>query len=108
MLKHPLECVVTLMSSDIVHPLFLNLNLQWLVTKNTRREFVLGTCFFGYKPSCAHTLYIYIYIDLHMSIFFLLYVIFGPSCVYIFFSFHNLIQDYLCKIQKVVWKRNIR
>jgi hypothetical protein len=43
MLKYPLECVVTLMSSDIVHPLFLNPNLQRLVTKNTQRELVLGT-----------------------------------------------------------------
>jgi hypothetical protein len=90
MLKHPLECVVTLMSLDIVHPLFLNLNLQWLVTKNTRRELVLQTLFW-HEPSCAHIFYffffflflelhvfrffyffLYIYLDLHVSIFFFL------------------------------------
>ena len=32
------------MFSDIVHPSFLNFNLQWLVTKTTPMEFVLGTC----------------------------------------------------------------
>jgi hypothetical protein len=26
------------MSLNIIHPSFLNLNLQWLVTKNTRKE----------------------------------------------------------------------
>jgi hypothetical protein len=85
MLKHPLECIVTLMSSDIIHPLFLNLNLQWLVTKNTQRKLVLGTYFFGYEPSCANIFYIYL----------------DFMCPYIF-SFYNLRQDYLCKIQKVV------
>jgi hypothetical protein len=38
MLKHLSECVVTPMSLNIIHPSFLNLNLQWLVTKNTRKE----------------------------------------------------------------------
>ena len=44
---------------DIVHPSFLNFNLQWLVTRNTRKEFVLGTCscypshFFYFLFSCS-------------------------------------------------------
>ena len=42
------------MFSDIVHPSFLNFNLQWLVTRNTQREFVLGTC------SCYPSLFFYI------------------------------------------------
>ena len=32
------------MFSDIIHASFLNFNLQWLVTRNTRREFVLKIC----------------------------------------------------------------
>jgi hypothetical protein len=68
MLKHPLECVVTLMSSDIVHPLFSNLNLQWLVTKNTQRDCPRNM--FLFDMSLHAITFFYIYLDLHVSILF--------------------------------------
>jgi hypothetical protein len=80
-------CVVTLMSSNIVHPLFLNLNLKRLVTKNTRRELVLGTCFFPVMSLHVLTFfYIYIWTFICPYIFICIYI-YGPSCVHIFFFF---------------------
>jgi hypothetical protein len=50
--------------------------------------------------------FLYIYLDLHVSIYiFFFYIYIWTFCVHIFF--HNLKQDSLCKIQKVLWKYKI-
>jgi hypothetical protein len=76
---------------------FFNVNLQWLVTKNTRRELVLRTLFW-HEPSCAHIFFLFLFFSIPkpscVQIFFLLLFIFiyiwTFMCPYIFFSFHNL------------------
>jgi hypothetical protein len=45
MLNHPSECVATLMSSDIVHPLFLNLSMRVQDFRSVEQDLSLAFCF---------------------------------------------------------------